>query len=122
MCVECLWKTDVGTVMPERSGLKEDVTTRTESGMLRWFDHLERMNQSRPTKQIYRTNVIERSQVRNVAQVVNSAAGWTSPDALSPSPRAAAGFCRSSVESRRNAISSRFRIRALSCKLAGRNY
>ncbi|GBP70680.1 hypothetical protein EVAR_88855_1 [Eumeta japonica] len=41
----------------ERCGLKEDVVTRVERGMLRWFGHLERMNESRLTKQIYRANV-----------------------------------------------------------------
>ncbi|GBP26008.1 hypothetical protein EVAR_84568_1 [Eumeta japonica] len=34
----------------ERCGLKEDVVTRGEGGMLRWFGHLERMNESRLTK------------------------------------------------------------------------
>ncbi|GBP85578.1 hypothetical protein EVAR_64569_1 [Eumeta japonica] len=56
---KCLGKTDVETVMleSERCGLKEDVVTRVEKGMLRWFGHLERMNESRLTKQIYRVNV-----------------------------------------------------------------
>ncbi|GBP06466.1 hypothetical protein EVAR_4599_1 [Eumeta japonica] len=41
----------------ERCGLKEDVVTITERGMLHWFDYLERMNEDRLTKQIYRVNV-----------------------------------------------------------------
>ncbi|GBP21248.1 hypothetical protein EVAR_84375_1 [Eumeta japonica] len=41
----------------KRCGLKEDVATRVERGMLRWSGHLERMNESRLTKQIYRVNV-----------------------------------------------------------------
>ncbi|GBP73937.1 hypothetical protein EVAR_56094_1 [Eumeta japonica] len=43
----------------ERCDLKEDVATRVERGMLRWFGHLERVNESRPTKQIYRANVCD---------------------------------------------------------------
>ncbi|GBP66733.1 hypothetical protein EVAR_50112_1 [Eumeta japonica] len=35
----------------------EDVVTRVERGKLRWFDLLERMNDSRLTKQIYRANM-----------------------------------------------------------------
>ncbi|GBP84911.1 hypothetical protein EVAR_60712_1 [Eumeta japonica] len=41
-------------------GLKEDVVIRAERGVLQRFDHLERMNGSRPTEQIYRANVCER--------------------------------------------------------------
>ncbi|GBP67262.1 hypothetical protein EVAR_47214_1 [Eumeta japonica] len=41
----------------ERCGLKEDVVTRVERGILQWFGHLERMNEYRLTKQIYRANV-----------------------------------------------------------------
>ncbi|GBP06012.1 hypothetical protein EVAR_3262_1 [Eumeta japonica] len=43
----------------ERCGLKENVVTRVERGMLRWFDHLERTNESKLTKQICRANVCE---------------------------------------------------------------
>ncbi|GBP57486.1 hypothetical protein EVAR_36138_1 [Eumeta japonica] len=43
----------------ERCGLKEDVVARAERGMLRWFGHLERVNESRLTKQIYRVNVCD---------------------------------------------------------------
>ncbi|GBP17021.1 hypothetical protein EVAR_8093_1 [Eumeta japonica] len=43
----------------ERCGLKEDVVTGVERGMLRWFGHLERMSESRPTKQINRANVCD---------------------------------------------------------------
>ncbi|GBP23536.1 hypothetical protein EVAR_12817_1 [Eumeta japonica] len=41
------------------SGLKEDVVTKVERSMLRWFGHLERMNESGLTKQIYRANVCD---------------------------------------------------------------
>ncbi|GBP68865.1 hypothetical protein EVAR_46182_1 [Eumeta japonica] len=42
----------------------EEVVTRVEKGMLRWFDHLERMNESRLTKQIYKTNVCDERSAR----------------------------------------------------------
>ncbi|GBP15608.1 Phosphatidylinositol 4-phosphate 5-kinase type-1 beta [Eumeta japonica] len=40
----------------ERCGLKKDVVTKVERGMLLWFGHRERRNESRLTKQIYRAN------------------------------------------------------------------
>ncbi|GBP67988.1 hypothetical protein EVAR_57962_1 [Eumeta japonica] len=43
----------------ERFGLKENVVTRIEKGVVRRFRHLERMNESRLTKQIYRANVCD---------------------------------------------------------------
>ncbi|GBP12759.1 hypothetical protein EVAR_6092_1 [Eumeta japonica] len=43
----------------ELCGLKEVVVTRVERGMLRWFGHLEKMNDSRLTEQIYRANVCD---------------------------------------------------------------
>ncbi|GBP42489.1 hypothetical protein EVAR_29292_1 [Eumeta japonica] len=43
----------------EWCGLKEDVVTRVERGVLRWFGHLESMNESRLTRQIYRANVCD---------------------------------------------------------------
>ncbi|GBP14921.1 hypothetical protein EVAR_75494_1 [Eumeta japonica] len=43
----------------ERGGLKEDVVTRVERDMQRWFGHLERMNESKLAKQIYRANVCD---------------------------------------------------------------
>ncbi|GBP12987.1 hypothetical protein EVAR_79323_1 [Eumeta japonica] len=46
---------DVG----ERCGLKEDVVTRVERGMLRRFGRLERMDESGLKKQIYRANVCD---------------------------------------------------------------
>ncbi|GBP65211.1 hypothetical protein EVAR_49011_1 [Eumeta japonica] len=46
----------------ERGGLKEDVVTKEDRDMLRWFGHLEGINGSRLTKQIYRAVcVMERS-------------------------------------------------------------
>ncbi|GBP46523.1 hypothetical protein EVAR_45943_1 [Eumeta japonica] len=43
----------------ERCGLKEDVITGVERRMLRCIGHLKMMNESRPTKQIYRMNVCD---------------------------------------------------------------
>ncbi|GBP69520.1 hypothetical protein EVAR_88421_1 [Eumeta japonica] len=43
----------------ERCGLKEGIVTRVERGMLRWFGHLERINENRLIKQIYRANVCD---------------------------------------------------------------
>ncbi|GBP25796.1 hypothetical protein EVAR_94815_1 [Eumeta japonica] len=43
----------------ERCGLKEDVMTRVEGGMLRCFGHPVRMNESKLTKQIYKSNVCD---------------------------------------------------------------
>ena len=40
-------------VIRKRCGLKDDIVTRIEKGMLRWFGHLERMNERRITKEIY---------------------------------------------------------------------
>ncbi|GBP62731.1 hypothetical protein EVAR_56249_1 [Eumeta japonica] len=40
----------------ERCDFKEDVVTRVATRMSPWFDHLEKTNESRLTKQIYRTN------------------------------------------------------------------
>jgi hypothetical protein len=35
-----------------RCGLKDDVVTRIERGMFRWFGHVERMSDERMTKKI----------------------------------------------------------------------
>ncbi|GBP11350.1 hypothetical protein EVAR_92875_1 [Eumeta japonica] len=43
----------------ERGGLKGDVVTGVERGMLRWFGHLEGMNENRLIKQVYRANVCD---------------------------------------------------------------
>ncbi|GBP05657.1 hypothetical protein EVAR_5010_1 [Eumeta japonica] len=43
----------------DRRGLKDDVVTTVEKNMLQWFDHLDRMNESRLAKQIYRTNMCD---------------------------------------------------------------
>jgi exonuclease III len=40
-----------------RCGLKDDVVTRIERGMLRWFGHVERMSDERMTKKIWKTGV-----------------------------------------------------------------
>ncbi|GBP69471.1 hypothetical protein EVAR_48829_1 [Eumeta japonica] len=44
----------------ERCGSKEDVATRVERGMLRLCGHLKGLNETRPTKQIYRANTCDR--------------------------------------------------------------
>ncbi|GBP42876.1 Regulator of G-protein signaling 7 [Eumeta japonica] len=60
VCVEYLRKIDTERVMLD-SGmvLKEDVVPGVERGMLRWFGHLEKMNESRLTEQIYRANMCD---------------------------------------------------------------
>ena len=45
------------SVIRERCGLKEDIMTRIEKGVLRWFGHVERMDDRRLTKKIYKENV-----------------------------------------------------------------
>ncbi|KAG7296450.1 hypothetical protein JYU34_020192 [Plutella xylostella] len=41
------------SVIRDRVGVKEDVVTKIEMGMLRWFGHIERMDERRLTKEIY---------------------------------------------------------------------
>lgn len=41
----------------ERSGVKNDVVTRIEKGMLQLFGHVEMIDVTRTTAQIYRANV-----------------------------------------------------------------
>ena len=41
------------SVIRERCGVNEDVVTKIEKGMLRWFGHVEMMNDRRMTKQVY---------------------------------------------------------------------
>ena len=41
------------SVIRERAGVKEDVVTRIEKGMLSWFGHMERMSERRLTRKIY---------------------------------------------------------------------
>lgn len=45
------------SVIRERCGMKDDVVTLIEKGMLRWFGHVERMDESRLTSQINRASV-----------------------------------------------------------------
>jgi hypothetical protein len=40
-----------------KTGLKADSITRIEKGMLRWFGHVERMDERRLTKRIYELRV-----------------------------------------------------------------
>lgn len=44
-------------IVRKHCGMKDDVVTRTESGMVRCFGHEERMNVDRLTVQIYRANI-----------------------------------------------------------------
>ena len=46
-------------VIRERCGLKEDVVTKVEKSMLRWFGHVERMSERRLIKEIYVADVSE---------------------------------------------------------------
>jgi hypothetical protein len=39
-------------VIKEECGAKEDVVTKIEKNMLRWFSHVERMDERRLTKEI----------------------------------------------------------------------
>ena len=41
------------SIIREQCGVKEDVVTKIEKGMLRWFGHAERMDERRLTKEIY---------------------------------------------------------------------
>uniref|UniRef100_A0A2H1WZZ7 SFRICE_022573 n=1 Tax=Spodoptera frugiperda TaxID=7108 RepID=A0A2H1WZZ7_SPOFR len=45
------------SVVREKCGLKDDVVTRIERGMLRWFGHVERMDENRFTKEVYKANM-----------------------------------------------------------------
>ncbi|GBP18497.1 hypothetical protein EVAR_12958_1 [Eumeta japonica] len=44
----------------EQCGLNDDLVTRAERVMLQWFGHLERMNESRLIKHIFRAHVCDR--------------------------------------------------------------
>ncbi|CAG4960734.1 unnamed protein product [Parnassius apollo] len=44
-------------VIRDKCGMQDDVVTRIKKGMLRWFGHVERMNEERVTKQIYMADV-----------------------------------------------------------------
>ena len=44
-------------IIRERCGLKEDVVTKVEKSILRWFGHVERINERRLTKGIYMADV-----------------------------------------------------------------
>ncbi|GBP55871.1 hypothetical protein EVAR_89696_1 [Eumeta japonica] len=52
------------TDVTDLCGLKGDVVTRIERGTLRWFGHLERINESRQITQIYRANVCDEKVAR----------------------------------------------------------
>jgi hypothetical protein len=44
-------------VIRKECGVKEDVVTKIEKNMLRWFGHVERMDERRFTKEIYEAHV-----------------------------------------------------------------
>jgi hypothetical protein len=44
-------------VIREDCGVKEDVVTKIENNILRWFGHVDRMDERRLTKEIYLANV-----------------------------------------------------------------
>jgi hypothetical protein len=44
-------------VTREECGVKEDVVTNIEKNILRWFGHVERMDERRLTKEIYESDV-----------------------------------------------------------------
>jgi hypothetical protein len=44
-------------VIREECGVKEDVVTKIEKNMLIWFGHLERLDERRLTKEIYKANL-----------------------------------------------------------------
>jgi hypothetical protein len=44
-------------VIREECGMKEDVVTKIEKNMFRWFGHVERMDERRLTKEIYAGDV-----------------------------------------------------------------
>ncbi|GBP87513.1 hypothetical protein EVAR_86550_1 [Eumeta japonica] len=50
--------------------LKKDVVSRVQRGILRWFGHLEWMNESKLTKQIYKANVCDGKIGKGVQTIV----------------------------------------------------
>jgi hypothetical protein len=44
-------------VIREECGVTEDVVTKIEKNMLRWFGHVERMGERRLTKEVYEADV-----------------------------------------------------------------
>lgn len=55
------------SMIRKHCGLKEDVVTKIDKGRLRWFGHMERMNECRVAKGIYRAKVsgrVERGRPR----------------------------------------------------------
>jgi hypothetical protein len=44
-------------VIREECVVKEDIVTKIEKNMLRWFGHLERMDERRLTKEIYKADL-----------------------------------------------------------------
>jgi hypothetical protein len=45
------------TKIREECGVKEDVVTKIEKNMLRWFGHVEGMDETRLTKEIYKADL-----------------------------------------------------------------
>jgi hypothetical protein len=44
-------------VIREECGVKDDVVNKIEKNMLRWYGHVERMEERRLTKEIYEANL-----------------------------------------------------------------
>jgi hypothetical protein len=44
-------------VIREECGVKEDIVTKIEKNMLRWFSHVERMDERRLTKEIHKADL-----------------------------------------------------------------
>jgi hypothetical protein len=47
-------------VIREECGVKEDVVNKIKNNMLRWFGHVERMDETRLTKAFYEADMLER--------------------------------------------------------------
>jgi hypothetical protein len=56
-------------VIREECGVKEDVVTKIKKNMLRWFGHVEKMDERRLTKEIYKADLggnAERGRLRRI--------------------------------------------------------
>jgi hypothetical protein len=51
------FKMILNEVIRDECGVKEDVVTKIEKNMLRWFGHIERMDERRLTKEVYEADV-----------------------------------------------------------------
>ncbi|GBP40982.1 hypothetical protein EVAR_26063_1 [Eumeta japonica] len=58
VCGVCLKDRCRDNDVRKQCGLKEDVATKIEKGMLQWFGYMQKMNERRPPKLTYRANVV----------------------------------------------------------------